>query len=103
MKAKKPPPPPPPELKKGMLLVLKVAPFFNKPYLYEVISAGDKLIRASLYHSPTVRKSWSIDEFMALLNNNIVRIATEQDVKELAPAGTSAPVAVVDDQDDELQ
>ncbi len=79
-----PPPPPAPELKKGMLLVLKAPPYFTKTYIYEVISAGDKLVRASLYRSPTVRKSWSIEELQAMFNNDIIRIADELDVAELA-------------------
>lgn len=85
MKGKRPPPPPRPDVKKGTLLVLKAPPYYTKSYLYEVTSAGEKLIRASLYHSPTVRKSWSIEELQALFNNDIIRIATEADVKELSP------------------
>ncbi len=85
-KRSQPPPPPAPELKKGMLLILKVPPYFTKTYMYEVISAGDKLVRASLYHSPTVRKSWSIEELQAMFNNDILRIADEKDVAELSRA-----------------
>lgn len=94
-KAKKPPPPPPPELKKGTLLVLKVPPFFTKSYLYEVTSAGGKLVRASLYHSPTVKKSWAMDELQAMFDHGIVRLATDEDVRELtstaATPGQSQP------------
>lgn len=90
MKGKKSSPPPAPELKKGMLLVLKAPPYYTKTYLYEVTSAGDKLVRASLYHSPTVRKSWSKDELAAMFNNDIMRIANEDDLKEMT-TGSNRP------------
>lgn len=89
MRQIKRPPPPPPEIKKGCLLVLKVPPYYTKEYLYEVTSAGDRLIRVTLYHSPTVKKQWTIEEFQALLDNSIIRIATEKDISELQPK--SAP------------
>lgn len=91
MKIKRPPPPQLPELKKGSLLVLKVPPYFTKEYLYEVVSAGDKLIRATLYHSPTVRKQWSHEELIALFNNQIIRIASEKDVSVLKVKTAPAP------------
>lgn len=72
-----------PEMKKGTLLVLKVPPFFNKSYLYEVTGAGDKMIRASLYHSPTVKKNWSKEELAAMFTHEIARLATDDDVREL--------------------
>lgn len=71
-----------------MLLVLKAPPYYTKSYLYEVTSAGDKLVRASLYHSPTVRKSWSIPELQAMFNNGILRIASDDDVKQLTEEQT---------------
>jgi hypothetical protein len=86
----KKPPPELPELEKGSLLVLKVPPYFSKEYLYEVVSAGDKLIRATLYHSPTVRKQWTHEELLALFNNQIVRIATDKDVSAMIPKSAPA-------------
>ncbi|HEY9789621.1 MAG TPA: hypothetical protein V6D22_04425 [Candidatus Obscuribacterales bacterium] len=83
MKIKRPEPPPLPELKKGSLLVLKVPPYYAKEYLYEVTSAGDKLIRATLYHSPTVKKQWTLEEFRALFDNKIIRLAEEKDVQSM--------------------
>lgn len=75
------PPPSLPEIKKGTLLMLKVPPYFSKEYLYEVTSAGDKLFRANLYKSPTVKKQWTHAELLALFNNKIVRLADEKDVQ----------------------
>jgi hypothetical protein len=72
-----------PEMKKGTLLVLKVAPLYTKSYLYEVTSAGDKLIRATLYHSPTVKKQWSREELLAMFNAEVARLANDDDVKSL--------------------
>lgn len=72
-----------PEMKKGTLLVLKVPPYYTKSYLYEVTSAGEKLIRASLYHSPTVKKNWSKEELLAMFNAEIVRLANDDDVKSM--------------------
>ncbi|MBX9669774.1 MAG: hypothetical protein K2X93_19275 [Candidatus Obscuribacterales bacterium] len=63
------------KIQKGCLLVVKVAPYYEKEYYYEVTSAGDKLIRADLYHSPRVKKSWTVRELDALINMGIVRIA----------------------------
>ena len=80
MRIKRPPPPELPELKKGTLLMLKAPPYYTKEYLYEIISAGDKLIRASLHNSPTVKKQWSHEELLALFNNKIIRLADEKDV-----------------------
>lgn len=73
-----------PELKKGSLLVIKVPPYFKKEYLYEITSAGDKLIRASLFHSPTVRKSWTKEVLQAQFEHGIVRLATETDQANLS-------------------
>jgi hypothetical protein len=72
-----------PEMKKGTLLVLKVPPYYTKSYLYEVTSAGDKLIRATLYHSPTVKKQWSKEELLAMFNAEVARLANDEDVKSL--------------------
>jgi hypothetical protein len=74
---------PPTELKKGMLLVIKAPPFYDKSYLYEVTSAGEKLIRVSLFHSPTVKKQWSPEQIQILFEEGIVRLASPTDVEEL--------------------
>jgi hypothetical protein len=87
VKIKRPQPPALPEMKKGTVLVLKVPPYYSKEYLYEVTSAGDKLIRASLYHSPTVKKQWTHAELQALFNNKIVRLAQDKDIQEMKPTG----------------
>ena len=82
-----------PELKKGMLLVLKVPPYYTKEYLYEIASAGDKLLRASLYRSPTVRKNWTKEELQALFDNGLLRVASQKDLSDL----TNAPAPVEPD------
>jgi hypothetical protein len=76
--------PPLPELKRGSLLVIKTPPFFNKEYLYEITSAGDKLIRASLYHSPTVRRSWTKEALQVHFEHGIVRTANDADIANLS-------------------
>ncbi|HEY9788380.1 MAG TPA: hypothetical protein V6D17_23525 [Candidatus Obscuribacterales bacterium] len=65
------------EFKKGQLLKVKTPPYYEKEYFYEITSAGDKLIRASLYHSPKVRKSWSRHELELLIEMGVVRLARE--------------------------
>ena len=69
-------------LKKGDLIIVKVAPLYEKTYFYEITSAGEKLIRANLYNSPKVRKSWSTEEFEALMKHGIVRPAEEHEKPE---------------------
>lgn len=64
-------------LKKGQLLVVKTPPLFNKEYFYEVTSAGDKLVRAGLYHSPKVKRSWTTEELKILMEMGMVRLAVE--------------------------
>ena len=80
-----------PELKKAMLLVIKAPPYFSKEYLYEVTSAGDKLIRASLYRSPTVRKSWTHEELEAMFEHDIIRLASKDDIALLSDRKNKAP------------
>lgn len=63
------------DIKKGQLLGVKAPPYYEKEYLYEVTSAGDKLIRATLYHSPRVRKSWKMEELALMIDMGIVRLA----------------------------
>lgn len=67
------------ELKKGQLLILKVAPYYEKEYFYEITSAGEKLVRANLYNSPRVKKSWSREELESMFEHGIVRIASEKE------------------------
>ena len=66
-------------VQKGQLILVKAPPYYEKEYFYEVTSAGDKLIRASLYHSPKVKKSWSLEEFLLLIEMKMVRLANEQE------------------------
>ena len=49
-------------------------------------SAGDKLIRASLFRSPTVKKSWTKEVLQAQFEHGIVRLATEADQTNLSGA-----------------
>jgi hypothetical protein len=67
------------DLKKGQLLLVKAPPYYEKEYFYEVSGAGDKQIRASLYHSPKVKKSWTVEEFKLLVEMGIIRLAKEDE------------------------
>lgn len=67
------------EFKKGQLLKVKAPPYYEREYFYEIISAGDKQIRAALYHSPKVRKSWSHDELKMLIEMGVVRLAADDE------------------------
>lgn len=78
------------EIKKGLLLIVKVPPFYDKEYFYEVTSAGDKLVRASLYNSPKVKKTWSIQELETLVNHGVVRQAKPHE-KPLGSAENTKP------------
>ena len=73
------------KLQKGQILVVRTPPFFDKEYLYEITSAGDKLIRVNLLHSPTVKKQWTLDELDILYKNKMVRFADEGDQAKAAP------------------
>ncbi len=64
-------------VQKGQLILVKAPPLYEKEYFYEVSSAGDKLIRASLYHSPKVKKSWTLEEFSILIEMKMVRLAKD--------------------------
>ncbi|GEM_PF-483891 len=77
------------EIKKGRLLAVKAPPYYKKEYIYQVTSAGDKLIRAELYHSPTVRKSWKHEEFALLIEMGVIRLADQRDL----PGAGSGPRA----------
>jgi hypothetical protein len=67
------------QVRKGQLLLVKTPPYFEKEYFYEVSSAGEKLIRASLYHSPKVKRSWTIDQFTASIDMGIIRFARDDE------------------------
>ncbi|HEY9775272.1 MAG TPA: hypothetical protein V6C81_16015 [Planktothrix sp.] len=81
-------PPPQPMFKKGQLLIVKAPPFYNKEYFYEIVSAGGKQIRATLYHSPKVKKSWTVDELKLLIEHGVIRIAKDG---EQPPAPSTQP------------
>ena len=70
---------------KGQLLVFKAPPFFDKEYLYQVTASGDKVIRADLYHSPRVKKNWTPAEFAILLEHEMIKLVTADDVSRLSP------------------
>ena len=72
------------KLKKGCLLVVKAPPFFDKEYIYEISGAGGKQIRATLYHSPRVKKQWSLDDLEILFDNGMIRFAEESDLNKSA-------------------
>jgi len=61
-------------LVKGQLLAVKAPPLFEKEYIYEVTAAGDKVIRATLQHSPKVKKHWTIEQFELLMEHGIIRL-----------------------------
>lgn len=64
-------------IRKGQLLIVKTPPYHRKEYFYEVTSAGEKQVRAALYHSPRVRKSWTREELALLIEMGIIRLAAE--------------------------
>ncbi len=67
------------ELKKGQLILVKAPPYYEKEYFYEVTGAGGKQIRASLYHSPKVKKAWTVEEFKLLVEMGVVRLAKDDE------------------------
>ena len=78
----------PDDFKKGRLLIVKVPPFYDKEYLYEVSGAGASVVRANLYHSPKVKKQWSHDDLALLFDNGMIRFAQEADVQRLTSSST---------------
>jgi len=84
------PKPPAVDVKKNQLLWVKAPPYYEKEYLYEVTGAGDKSIRASLYHSPRVRKSWTTEEFTLLIEMGIVRMAKADEIANRPQSDTPA-------------
>lgn len=88
-------------LQKGQLLVVKVAPLYEKEYFYQVTSAGEKLVRADLFHSPKVKKNWTIEELEILMEHGIVRLAKENEKPpEPVPPSTAGDTTEVDDDED---
>lgn len=87
----------PEKLVKGTLLVVKVPPFYDREYLYEVSGAGGKLLRASLYHSPKVKKQWTFADLSILFANGMIRFASEQDQARLSPGKESPEELSLDD------
>lgn len=83
-------------LKKGGLLVVKAPPFFDKEYIYEISGAGGKQIRANLYHSPKVKKQWSLADLEILFENKIIRFAEEADMKKHVGKSTNTSAADTD-------
>lgn len=82
------------QLKKGQLLAFKSPPFFDKEYVYEVTAAGDRLIRASLHHSPRVKKQWTPEEFAMLMEHRMIRlIESENDALLQAEQKTVADLS----------
>lgn len=78
------------KFKKGELLIVKVPPFYDREYLYEVTGAGGKQVRASLYHSPTVKKQWTFEDLALLFNNGMIRMASPEDIKKFQQEHTTA-------------
>ena len=76
------------KLKKGQLLVVKVPPFYDREYIYEINGAGGKLLRATLYHSPRVKKQWSFEDLELLFDNDMMRFADEADLAKFKAANT---------------
>ncbi|MBX9880055.1 MAG: hypothetical protein K2Y22_16475 [Candidatus Obscuribacterales bacterium] len=67
------------DIVKGQKVFVKAPPYYEKEYLYEIVSAGEKQIRANLYKSPTVKKIWSREEFLLLIEMGVVRPAGDTD------------------------
>ena len=63
------------KISKGTFLVVKSPPYYRDEYFYEVTSAGDKVVRASLHHSPKVKKSWNVAELELLIKMGVIRLA----------------------------
>jgi hypothetical protein len=83
----------PQNLKKGQILIVKVPPFFDQEYFYEVIGAGGKVIRAALYRSPRVKKHWTMEEYALLTEHGMVRIADKDDLEHLAALDAATDMA----------
>jgi hypothetical protein len=75
------------QLKKGTLLLVKAPPYYTQEYTYEIVGAGDKRVRAILSHSPKVRKSWTTEELLLLMDMGIVRVSAPTGVSGKGGAG----------------
>lgn len=62
------------EVAKGDSLSVKAPPYFDKEYTYEVTSAGDRQIRATLKGSSKVKKLWERTEFALLVGMGMIKI-----------------------------
>lgn len=69
--------------KKGQFLCIKTPPYYEKEYTYQISAAGEKQIKAELYKSPKVRKSWSVKEFDLLIEMGVIRVMNEHETKNL--------------------
>lgn len=80
---------------KGQLILVKAPPYYEKEYVYEIISAGDKQIRATLHHSPKVKKSWTLQEFLLHMKMGLVRV---DGVDEVVSANKEKASSAVEDE-----
>lgn len=76
--------------------MVKVPPFFDQEYFYEVVGAGGKLIRVALYKSPKVKKHWTLEEYALLCEHGMVRPATAADMERLQAQHKSLDAAETD-------
>lgn len=63
-----------PDLKKGQLIIVKAPPYYEKEYVYEITACGEKIIRASLHHSPKVKKAWTPEELGLMFEMGLVKL-----------------------------
>jgi hypothetical protein len=68
------------KISKGSFLIVKSPPYYRDEYIYEVVSAGEKIVRASLHRSPKVKKSWNVDELSLLIEMGVIRLAEKSEV-----------------------
>lgn len=69
--------------KKGQFISIKSPPYYEKEYIYQISAAGEKQIKAELYKSPKVRKSWSVKEFSLLIKMEVIRLLDENESSKL--------------------
>lgn len=62
------------QLQKGQILGVMTPPYYTKEYVYEVTACGGKVVRALLKGSAKVRKSWTREELLLLLEMGVVRL-----------------------------
>lgn len=68
---------------KGQFIAVKSPPYYEKEYIYQISAAGEKQIKAELYKSPKVRKSWSVKEFSILIKMDVIRLLDEKESAKL--------------------